>query len=186
MGKKSILPILLVPVVILLVLWVAMQLTGEMGWDAFDFMVAWTLMTGVGLAYKLATRRAGSLAYRAATCIALAAAFILIWMNLAVGLIGSEDHPANLMYGGVLAICATGAIIARLQPRGMARALFATALAQFLVPVIALIIWKPPMTVGVAKVFVLNAFFVLLFAASAMLFLRAALKNNGRRVETTP
>ena len=36
-----------------------------------------------------------------------------------------------------------GAVIARLEPRGMARALFATALAQALVPVIALAVWKP-------------------------------------------
>ena len=30
------------------------------------------------------------------------AAFLLIWINLAVGIIGSEDNPANLMYGAVL------------------------------------------------------------------------------------
>jgi hypothetical protein len=34
------------------------------------------------------------------------------------------------MYIGVLAVGIIGAIIARLRPRGMARALFATALAQ--------------------------------------------------------
>jgi hypothetical protein len=178
MGKKSIRGIVLVPAVILLVLLIAMQLSGEMGWDAFDFALAWTLMAGVGLAYKLVTKRAGSLAYRAATGLALAAAFILIWINLAVGLIGSEDHRANLMYGGVLAVGALGAVIARFEPQGMARALCATALAQFLIPIIALIMWKPPMTVGVAKVFVLNAFFVLLFAASAMLLRHAAGRPN--------
>ena len=30
-------------------------------------------------------------------------ALILVWMNLAVGIIGSEDNLANLMYIGVLA-----------------------------------------------------------------------------------
>ena len=43
------------------------------------------------------------------------------------------------MYFGVLAVGMAGALIARLRPRGMARALFATALAQALVAAIALI-----------------------------------------------
>ena len=37
----------------------------------------------------------GNSAYRAAVGVAIAAAFILVWMNLAVGIIGSEDNPAN-------------------------------------------------------------------------------------------
>ncbi len=52
------------------------------------------------------------MAYRFAVGVALAAAFLLVWMNLAVGLIGSEDNPANLMYFGVLAVGFIGAIIA--------------------------------------------------------------------------
>lgn len=44
----------------------------------------------------------------------------------------------------------------RFEPQGMTRALFATALAQALVPVIALMIWRPPITMGVVLVFGLN------------------------------
>jgi hypothetical protein len=78
-------------------------------------------------------------AYRFAVGVALAAAFILVWLNLAVGVIGTEDDLATLMYVGVLAVGIIGAIIARFRPHGMARALFATALAQALVAVTALI-----------------------------------------------
>ena len=46
---------------------------------------------------------------------------LLIWMNLAVVLIGSENNPANLLYLGVLCIAILGAFIARLQPRGSCR-----------------------------------------------------------------
>lgn len=55
----------------------------------------------------------------------------------------------------------------------MARACYATALAQMLVPVIALIIWPPAVTSwapGVVKVFGLSAVFAALFVGSALLF----------------
>jgi GNAT superfamily N-acetyltransferase len=112
-------------------------------------------------------------AYRAAVGVALAAAFILVWMNLAVGVIGTEDDLANLMYVGVLAVGIIGAIVARFRPHGMARALFATALAQALVAGIALIFglglpWSPPL-----EILALNGFFVALFVGSAMLFRHA-------------
>ena len=110
----------------------------------------------------------------------MSCSLILVWMNLAVGLIGTEDNPANLMYGGVLVVGIFGAIIARFRPHGMARALFATALAQALVPVIALIIGK--LQVTSAEVFlgvlILNGFFIALWVGSALLFRRAARKYN--------
>jgi hypothetical protein len=108
----------------------AMQVTDEVDWDVADFAFAGTLIVGTGVTYEVAARITGNTAYRAAVGVALAAAFILIWMNLAVGIIGSEANPANLMYGGVLAVGIIGAIIARFQPHGMARALVATTLAQ--------------------------------------------------------
>ena len=89
-------------------------------WSLADFVVAGALIFGTGLSYVLVARKAGNIAYRAAVGVALAAAFILVWMNLAVGVIGTEDEPANLMYVGVLAVGIIGAIIARFRPHGMA------------------------------------------------------------------
>jgi hypothetical protein len=143
-------------------------------WSLFDFAVAGALNFGTGLTYQLVTRKAGTLAYRFAVGLALATAFVLIWVNLAVGVIGSEDNPANLMYGGVLAVGFIGAILAELRPQGMARALFAMALAQALVAVIALIFgFGTPWSEPVAIVLV-NGFFVTLFVGSALLFRSAA------------
>jgi hypothetical protein len=161
---------------ILMVPLVAMQFTDEVIWTLFDFVFMGALLFGTGLAYELVARKAGTIAYRVAVGLALAAAFLLVWINGAVGIIGSEDNPANLLYGGVLAIGFIGAIVARFHPHGMARALFATALAQALVPVIAFIIWKPSFAEapGILGVFVLNAFFVMLFVGSALLFRRAS------------
>ena len=162
--------------IILLLPLIAMQFTDEVVWDLADFLAAGVLLFGTGLAYELMARKGGTVAYRAAVGIALATVFLLVWVNGAVGIIGSENNDANLMYFGVLAVGIIGAISARLQPLGMARALFVTALAQALVPVIALTIWQPTSwgAAGVFGVFVLNAFFVMLLVGSALLFKRAA------------
>jgi hypothetical protein len=173
MQNKPIIRIALVTASLLLLPLLAMQFTDEVVWDLTDFVVAGVLLFGAGLTYELVARKGGTVAYRAAVGVAVAAALLLVWMNLAVGLIGSEDNPANLMYSGVLAVGLIGAYIARLQPREMARALFATALAQVLVPVIAMMIWRPPLTSGLLGVFVLNTFFVALWVVSALLFRHA-------------
>jgi len=142
-----------------------------MAWDVVDFTVFGAMLLGVGVIYKLVTRAADNSAYRFAVGVALAAAFLLIWVNGAVGIIGDESNDANLMYFGVLAVGIIGAIIARFQPHGMARALYATAIAQVAVAVIALIaelgstapIWPK-------DILVLTGFFVVLWSFSAWLF----------------
>jgi hypothetical protein len=174
MRSKRIVLIAAGTALLLLVPLAAMQFSGEMAWDAFDFAVAGVLVFGTGLAYELIAARGSNAAYRFAVGLALAATFLLIWMNLAVGLIGSENNPANLLYGGVLAVGIAGAIAARLKPKGMARTLFAMALVQALVPFVAMMIWKPPFTMGMLGVLGVNAIFVLLFSGSALLFRRAA------------
>jgi hypothetical protein len=153
----------------------AMQVTDEVVWDLADFAFFGALLVGAGVTYELMARKTGSTAYRAAVGVALAAAFILVWMNTAVGVIGTERDDANLMYGGVLGVGIIGAIIARFQPSGMARALFATALAQALVAVIALIaglgstgpMWP-------RDILILTGFFAALWLISAWLFWQAA------------
>ena len=171
--NKYIIRIALATAFILLLPLLAMQFTDEVIWDLADFAVAGALLLGTGLMYELAVRKAGNVAHRAAVGVALAAALLLVWINLAVGIIGSEDNPANLMYIGVLAVGIIGALIARFQPYGMARALFAMALVQALVAVIALIAglgfpWSAP-----GEILVLNGFFVALWVGSALLFRRA-------------
>jgi len=113
-------------------------------------------------------------AYRSAVGVALAAALILVWLSLGVGIIGKDGDPANRMYFGVLAVGIIGALIAHFQPRGMARALFATALAQTLVAVIALLAGLGRPWSGPLEILLLNGFFVALFVGSAWLFRRAA------------
>lgn len=154
---------------------VAMQFTSEMNWNVTDFAVMGAMLFGACAAFELAARMTSNNAYRAGVGVAIAAAFILIWINLAVGIIGTEDNPANLMYGGVLVIGIIGAVIARFQPRGMARALVATALAQASVAVIALAAGFGSTAPSFPEAIVfLTMFFAALWLLSAALFRKAA------------
>lgn len=166
---------------ILLLPLAAMQLTDEVSWGVEDFAFAAALLGGVGAAFELTVRKTGDAAYRAAVGVALAAAFILLWANAAVGIIGSEDNAANLMVFGVLAVGVVGVLVARFRPRGMARALLATALAQASVAAIALAAGLGSPGSGPLEIVALNGFFVALFVGSALLFQRAARGRPERR-----
>ena len=114
-------------------------------------------------------------AYLFAVGAAVGTALFLVWGVAAMGVIGDEGDPFDLMYFGVVAIGIVGSVIARFQPRGMVRVLLAMALAQALVAVIALILGKQESPVSsVAEIVGLNGFYVLLFVGSAWLFRRAA------------
>ena len=173
LRNKNIFYMAIATACILMIPLVAMQFSDEVKWTLFDFIFAGTILFGSGLTYELIVRKRLNSSYRIAVAIGVATGLILIWINGAVGIIGSENNPANLMYLGVLAIGAGGAIIARLRPHGMARALYTTAAAQFIVPIVALftsrqaMLFEPP---GVIRVFILNGFFVALFAFSGLLF----------------
>ena len=116
-------------------------------------------------------------AYRIAFSAGLAGVLLLGWVNGAVGIIGSEDNSANLLYGAVFAIGLIGSLISRFKPRGMTYTLFAAAVVQILIPIFALLIWPAQASwgeAGVIGVFVLNAFFAMLFVVSALLFRHAS------------
>jgi hypothetical protein len=154
---------------------VAMQFTNEVNWDETDFIVFGAMLAVACGTFELAARMTGNWVYRAAVGVAVAAAFILVWINLAVGIIGSEDSPANLMYGGVIAVAIIGAFMGRFQPVGMARALVATALAQALVGVIALVAGFGSTAPSFPEAIVfLTGFFAALWLLSAWLFRKAA------------
>lgn len=109
---------------------VAMQLTDEVRWTASDFVFAAVLIGGVGLVFELAVRTTRNLAYRGGVGVALAVAFLTIWINGAVGMIGSEENPYNLLFLGVVAVAFVGALGARFRAGGSARAMAVAALAQ--------------------------------------------------------
>src|SRR5688500_9655390 len=152
---KNIIYLALVTASLLMVPLVGMQFSDEVLWTLSDFVFAGTLIFGTGLLYQLATSMTGSTSYRVAVGPALAATFSLTWITCADGIIGGSDM--NILYVGVPMVGIIGSLIAGFRPAGMARALYATAAAQFLVPVIALIMSEPDFAPGVPHVFVLNS-----------------------------
>ena len=162
---------------LLLIPLIAMQFTEEVNWDITDFLIMGAVLFGIGLIYELVGRRSEKTSYRVAFGVGLLGAFLLFWVNAAVGIIGSENQSANLPYLTVFAVGLIGAIVSRLKAGGMAITLFVLTGIQLLVPVVALFIWPPPATSwapSVLGVFALNAFFALLFLVSALLFRQAS------------
>ena len=109
---------------------VAMRFTDEVVWTGSDFVFAAVLLFGSAGLVDLAALTGRSLAYKIGVAVAVGAAFLTIWANAAVGMIGSEDNPYNLWFLGVVALAVIGAIAAGFRAGGMAWAMAAAGVAQ--------------------------------------------------------
>ncbi len=157
-----------------------------MNWDLLDYFAFGTMVTVIVAIIALARRRTRNRAYRGAAVIAVLGAFFLVWVNGAVGIIGNEENEANLLFFGVLAIAFAGSVIARFRAKGMALALYATAIAQVLVAAFAI-----AMDLGAAgpiwprDILVMTAVFSVFWLLSGWLFGRAA-KHDRRLFRDAP
>lgn len=175
MKKKNIIIIAVVTACILMIPLVAMQFTEEVNWSLSDFIIMGTLIFGTGVVYDWISSRGNNKLYRIAVSIAVFTVFLLTWVNMAVGIIGSDKNDANLMYFSLIPIGLAGALIVKFQANGMAVVAFVLAGIQMLIPITAFIINKPDFDPGVAAVFAINAIFSVLFIGSGLLFKRSAL-----------
>lgn len=159
-----------VPVGLLIIPWLA-----HFPWTAADFIVAGAMFAIVGGTFELAVRASGSRAYRAGAAMALATAFVLVWINLAVGIIGNENNPLNPMFFAVIAAAVVGSIVARFEAAGMARAMTVAAALQGLIGVgVLLKSWGASEPPGLLALFVLIEFFAVAWLLSAWCFRKGA------------
>ncbi|AOE50322.1 hypothetical protein [Kangiella sediminilitoris] len=77
----------IIAVFILLVPAIAMQFTNEVNWGLYDFLLMAALLIVTGVAIELAIRMTVQNRYRAAIIFAILLAFLMIWAELAVGII---------------------------------------------------------------------------------------------------
>ncbi|MEQ9310790.1 MAG: hypothetical protein RLN90_15135 [Balneolaceae bacterium] len=158
-------------VLILLIPLIAMQFSDEVNWDLIDFIVAGILLSGAGSGFILLSKVSDQIMYRIALGIALVSALLLVRVNGAVGLIGSENNDFNMLYFGVVFILIVGAFISRFRSKGMSTALFATAVAQTSTVFIAIFTGQHHSSgSSVMEVILVNLLFITLFSISSGLF----------------
>lgn len=150
---------------------IGMRFTNEVNWTVTDFVLMGMLLMGAGMAYAVLVRFASSWLYRLAVATAVGTALLLVWANLAVGLIGSGPHAGNLMYMGVIAVLLVGSYLSRITAKGMARTLLAAAVALVVLAAIALLTGMQHYPgSSVEEILAVNGFFALLFTGAAFLF----------------
>lgn len=159
---------------VLLMVPLAMQIGTGWQWKPVAFLLAGTLIVGSLILYELAAHRSASAAYRAGVAIAGATSFLIVWINVVVGMV-SEDHPANLSFFGLILTAAVGALAAAFRAEGMARAMLGVAGAQALV---AVAIATAPSTEWPLGILMLNSLFAALWLISAAAFRQAARRGT--------
>lgn len=87
MKNKRLIIILTVIIVLLLIPLIAMQFTHEVNWTLSDFVIMGILMLTTGLLCELVMRKTKKIKYRILICLGILGAFLLIWAQLAVGII---------------------------------------------------------------------------------------------------
>jgi hypothetical protein len=90
MKNKRLILILSAVLTLLMIPLIAMQFTGEVDWNAFDFLIMGILLTGTGLLCELVLRMVNGHLARIVICGVILFAFFLVWAELAVGIFGTR------------------------------------------------------------------------------------------------
>lgn len=167
-GWSLVLGLMLLPLI-------AMQFSDGVDWTPGDFIVAGVLLGSTGLMIELGVRLSASLSYRLGIIMATLTSLLLLWINLAVGVIGPEDNPINGLYSLLVAMVLIAALLLRGRANGLRNLFIATAIAQMTVVLTALLLSAVPLLLPVV---VLNIAFALLWLIAAGLFHHACGAHN--------
>jgi len=151
---------------------VAMQFTPDVDWSIGDLIFAAVLLIGTGILAELLVRRSRNAAYRWGAALALGALLLLVWSNAAVGFVGSGANVANVLYAALAGVIVVWSLAVRFKAKGMALGMFATAIAQALITALAF----ATHLVRAEETFIIpaiNAFFIVVWTAAALLFRKA-------------
>ena len=162
-------------VALLLLPFVAMQVGADgVDWSLGDFIVFGVMLGTVGGAFELAVRASGSWSYRGGAALALLAMFLVVWANLAVGIVGNENNPWNQLFFLALLIGLVGACVARFRAGGMSVAMLVTAASLMAAYAVARLSRPEEFGAHLMVEFVGTSIFALLFLGSAAMFRKAA------------
>jgi hypothetical protein len=151
-------------------------------WGAEDFVAAGLIFGAVLAAFWYASRHLARMTYLAAFASGLGAILVIVWVSLAVGIIGEPDNSANLVFAGVLVVAFFGSLLSKLKPSGLSRAMWAAAAAQLVAGITAITVTGlTPDATGVWAVTGFNLALVAAFVVSAWLFGRRDRSQGPKR-----
>lgn len=101
-------------------------------WSGGDFVVMGVMLASVGGGIEFLLRRSGNALVRLGSIVGVVSCFLTIWVNLAVGMIASEDNPYNQLFLLPILLFIGGALVTRFRASGMTWATLLAAAAQFL------------------------------------------------------
>jgi hypothetical protein len=145
---------------------VAMRFTAEVNWTAGDFVFATVLLGAAGTAFEVTMRMSRSWTYRFASGFAVAAAFLIVFVNAAVGMIGDGPNIHNLLFLAVVGMALVGSIAARFRAAGMGLVMAAAGIVHIAIALAGL----PVDRIGG----IYSALFGCIWLLSAFLFRKAA------------
>ena len=79
----------LVGIVLAVALLLLINFIAKAPWSLFDYVAAGVLLLGAGLMFEFVMRMVKNTKYRITLFVALLAAFLLIWIEISVGLFGT-------------------------------------------------------------------------------------------------
>lgn len=177
--NKSLAGLALATAAILMIPLIGMQFSDEIVWTLSDFVIMGAILFGTGLAYLFVTQKSSHAAFKAAVAFALFTGFFLIWSNMAVGIIGSENNAINLLYFGVIAAGVIGAIISRFEPEPLAKVMYVMAALTSVIAITAIILGVHHLPESsLMEITGVNGFFMFLFVVSGLLFRYAVQEQN--------
>ena len=116
-------------VALLLVPFIAMRVTTEVNWGLGDFIFAGLMLSALCGLVQLAVRRSSEANYRWAMTLAALGGFAVIWVNLAVGIVASEDNDYNSVFFVIILATIAASVVVRIKAAAMAKILPVTAIA---------------------------------------------------------
>lgn len=87
--NKRLVTILTIAAALLLIPFIAMQLTDQVNWSSFDFLVMGFLLLATGLLLELVFRKIRKKTHRYLFFAVILVTFLLIWAELGVGIFGT-------------------------------------------------------------------------------------------------
>ncbi len=176
MNKKHFIRPLVIALILLIPPFFGNIYVDGWNWTWSGFVVIGSLIFVTAFIYELVAKRVDSKFYKAGVALGVIAAFLLVWVTLAVGFIGDEN-TANLLYLLMIPTALVISLIVKFEPKKLAQILCGMAVAQMLIPVAAVVFWPMDFAPGFFRVSILSLGFAAMWLGAAFLFRKASMGN---------